>query len=86
MVILDHVGRLQVLMLDRVVLAHQRQSPLVVKVLALALHFEMRFGEHRHRFTPAIAPFLAATDTPLRHFQRPFGLPIPARVEDARAV
>ena len=38
MVVLEHVGRLQVLVIDHVVVAHQRERRLVVEVLSLALH------------------------------------------------
>ena len=38
-VILDHVGRLQIFVIDRVVLAHQLQRRLVLEVLPLALTF-----------------------------------------------
>ena len=45
MVILEHVGCLQVLVIDRVVRPHECQRRLVVEVLSLALHFLMRFRQ-----------------------------------------
>ena len=36
MVILEHVGRLQVFVIDRVVLSNERQRRFVVKILSLA--------------------------------------------------
>jgi hypothetical protein len=45
MVILDHVGRLQIFMIDRVIGAYQRQRRLMVEVLSLASHRLMRLGE-----------------------------------------
>ena len=45
MVVLEHVGRLQVLVIDRIVGSHQGQRRLVVKVLSLAAHLLMRFGQ-----------------------------------------
>src|SRR5262245_32618055 len=47
MVILHHIDGLQVLMIDRVVLAYQRQRRLVVKVRSLPPHFLMRLGKER---------------------------------------
>ncbi len=47
MVVLEHVGRLQVLVIDRVVAAHQRQRRLVVEVLPLAPHLLMRLRQQR---------------------------------------
>ena len=44
-VVPDQVGRLQVLMIDRVVCAHQGKRRLMVEVLSLATHFLMRFRQ-----------------------------------------
>ena len=41
MMVLDHVGRLQILIIDRVIDADQSQRRLVVKILALAAHLLM---------------------------------------------
>jgi hypothetical protein len=59
MVVPDHIGRLQVLMRDHVVLTHQRERRLVVKVLPLAPDLLVRLGQQYDRLAPAIAPFLA---------------------------
>jgi hypothetical protein len=44
-VVPDHVGRLQVLMIDGVILAHQLERYLVVEVLSLSLHLLMRLRQ-----------------------------------------
>src|SRR6516165_5711314 len=84
--ILEHVGRLQVLMIDHVVLTHERERRLVMKILPLTSYFLMRLGEQYHCLAPAMTPFLAARDTTLRGLERAFRLAIPARREDARAI
>ena len=43
-VILDHVGDPQVLVIDDIAFAHKRQRRLMVKVLSLAAHSLMRLG------------------------------------------
>ena len=58
----------------------------MVKIRSLAAHFLMRLGQQRHCLAPAVAALLAARDTPLRCFQRPFGFAIPTGREDARAI
>ena len=60
MVIPDHLGRLQVFMISRVIILDERQRRLMVIVLSLAANFLMRFRQEIHRFTPAMAPLLAA--------------------------
>jgi hypothetical protein len=45
MVILEHVGRLQVLVVDYIILTNKRERRLVVKILPLAAHLLMRLGE-----------------------------------------
>ena len=42
MVVLEHVGRLQVFVIDGVVLAHEGERRLMAKVPSLALHLLMR--------------------------------------------
>jgi hypothetical protein len=59
MVILDHVGRLQVFVIDRVVRPNKRQRRLMVKVLSLAAHCLMRLGEQDDCLAPPIASLLA---------------------------
>src|SRR5262249_41226501 len=56
MVVLEQVGRLQVLEIDRIVLTHELKCRFVLEVLALALHLLMCFGEQFHRLAPPIAP------------------------------
>src|SRR5262249_12124745 len=82
-VVLDHVGRLQVLMIDRVVGANEGEGRLMVKVRALALHLQMRPGEQLHRFATASAAFLAATHPALGGLECSLSLAIPARMKDA---
>jgi len=86
MLIPDHVGDLQVFVIDRVVLTHQLERRLVVKVGSLAAYRLMRPCQYSHRLAPAMAAFLAPTHPALRGFERAFRLAIPARREDAHAV
>jgi hypothetical protein len=86
MVILDHVGRLHVRVIDRVALSNERQRRLVVRVGASSLHLQARFGQQLHRLASAIALLLASRDTPLGGFERPFGMTVPGRMEDARLI
>jgi hypothetical protein len=58
-VVHEHIGRLQLLVIDRVVGSDQRQGRLMVKVCSLAAHLLMRLGSQLHRFLAAIAPLLA---------------------------
>ena len=80
-VILDHVGRLQILMIDRVVVANEREGRLVVEVLPLTLHLQMRLGQQVHCFAAAIAALLAPRHTTLGRFERPLGFAIPPGCE-----
>jgi hypothetical protein len=86
MVVPEHVGRVQVLMIDRVVLLHERQCRLAMTVLPLSPYLQTRLGEQYHSLAPAIAPTLPPRDTPLGHLQRTLRLAVPTRVEDARLV
>jgi hypothetical protein len=45
MVVPDHVGRPQVLVIDRVVLSNELERCLVAEVGALSFHFQMRLGK-----------------------------------------
>jgi hypothetical protein len=78
MVVPDHVGRLQILMVNRVVFAQQRERCLEVKVLSLATYLLMRFGKQDNRFLAAVAALLAPGYPTLRAFQRALGFTIPA--------
>src|SRR5262249_52409525 len=86
MVVPEHVGCLQVLVVDGVVGLNQSPSHLVMKVLSLAARVLMRPGKQRHRLASAVASLLAPAHPALGDLQRPFGLAIPARRQDARAV
>jgi hypothetical protein len=59
-VIPDHIGRLQVLVIDGIVLSHQRQRGLVVEVNALPLQLLMRLRQQRDRLAASAASLLAA--------------------------
>ena len=59
MVILHHVGGLEILVIDRVVLTHKCERRLVVKVAPLASHRLMRLGEQCDRLAPAVTAPLA---------------------------
>src|SRR5262249_18153885 len=71
---------------DHVVLTHDGERRLVMKILPLASHRLMRLRQQCHSLAPAITPFLASCDAPLCRLQRLFSLAIPAGVEDAPAV
>jgi len=58
-VVLDHIGRLQRFVLDCVVLPHECERCLMVKVLSLAAHRLMLLGQESHCFASAVAPLLA---------------------------
>jgi hypothetical protein len=84
-VMLEPVGRLPVLVSDRVVLTHQLEGSGVLEVPALALHRLLRVGAQLDRLLAALPPVLAAlppvlaaTDPPVRRLQRAFCLAIPA--------
>jgi hypothetical protein len=85
MMVLHHVGGLRVFLVDCVIFTHESERRLVVKVPPLTLHLLMDFRQQIHRLSPAVAAPFASADAPLRGFQRPFGLAIPAGREDARA-
>jgi hypothetical protein len=61
----EHVGRLQVLVIDRVVLPNQRQRCLVMEVCSLASHLLVRFGEQLDRLAPTVTSLLATGDPAL---------------------
>src|SRR5690348_7722482 len=86
MVVLDHVGRLQILVIDRVVVLDKSQRSLVVKVLPLALDLLMSPSEQHDCFPATVASFLAATQTPLRRLERALRFAIPAGRKDAHAI
>jgi hypothetical protein len=58
-VILEHVGRLQIFVIEHIVLSHELERNLLVEVLSLAAHRLMRLGQQRHRLTSACAALLA---------------------------
>jgi hypothetical protein len=59
-VILDHVGRLHVLVIDHIELLHQLEGFLVVEVLPLPRDMLMRFGQQHDRLAASMAAPLAA--------------------------
>src|SRR5258708_11236478 len=81
-----HVGDPQVFEIDRVVLLDQLQGFLVVEVLSLPLHLQVRFRQERDRLAAAMAPFLAPRHAPLRRLEPPFGFTIPAWITDVLAI
>jgi hypothetical protein len=86
MAVLEHIGRLQVLMIDHIVGAHKGKRRLVVKVLPLAAHCLMRLGQQGDCLASTMAAFLAATHAALGGLERTFRRAIPARREDAPAI
>jgi hypothetical protein len=85
-VVLDHVGRVQVFVIDRIVRPHQGERRLMVKILPLALQLLMRLGKQRYRLAPTMAALLSSGPPTLRCFQRALGFPAPAGIEDARPI
>jgi hypothetical protein len=83
MVILDHIGRLQRFVIDRVVLLDERQCGFMMEVVSLSRHLLMGFGEQCHGFAPPVAAMLAPTHPALGSFKGALGFKIPAGVEDA---
>ena len=57
MMVLEHVGDLQIFMIDRVEMSHQLQRCFVLEVLPLMPHLVVRFGKQLHCLAPAVAPF-----------------------------
>src|SRR5262249_22502715 len=85
-VVLDHIGRPQVPVIERIIRAHQLECCLVVKVLTLALHRLVRLGKRVHRLAPPMAAFLPPRYAPLHAFQMTLGLAIATQGMDHRAV
>ncbi len=86
MVIPEHVGRLQVLVINHIIGTHQGERRLMMKVLPLAAHRLMRLGEQDNRFPATMAPYLAPRDPALRGLQCPLGFAIPTGRKDACAI
>jgi hypothetical protein len=84
--VLDHMGRLQIFVLDRIVLSHNGKRRLMKKVLPLAAHLLMRLGEQDSRLLAAVAAFFPAHHTALGGLERAFRLAIPSGRKDARAI
>jgi hypothetical protein len=82
----DHIGELHICVIDHVTGAQQCERRFVVEVLASAARPLMRLRKQRHGLAPAVAAFLATREAPLGGIQRTFGLPVPTRRVDARAV
>jgi hypothetical protein len=70
-----HVGRLDRLDVDRVVLAHEGERRLVVKVAALSAHVLLLLCALRRGFRASLAALLAASDMLLCLLQLALGLP-----------
>src|SRR5262245_31593845 len=84
--ILEHVGRLHVLMIDRIVLLDERQRRLVVKVSPLAFDFQMWFRQQLHCPSASVTAMLASSHSPLGRPKRPLGFAVPTGMEAAHAV
>jgi hypothetical protein len=80
--LLGHVGRLQVFVLDRVVLPHQRARGLVVAVHPCPPHPLLRAGEQVDCRAPPVAACDPSPDAPLRTLQVPLRHPQDAYVGD----
>jgi hypothetical protein len=86
MVILEHSGRLPVLVMDHIIGAYQCQRRLMVDICPLATRPLMRLGEEGHRFTPAVAPLLAPRHLALTLRPIPLGAPVIAVGENTRPI
>ena len=62
MVILRHVPDLQVLVIDHIIGAHERQCRLMMEVRPLAAHRLMRLCQEGDRFPTTVAALFAARD------------------------
>src|SRR4051812_10643920 len=83
MVVLEHVGRLQVFMIDGVVGAQQGKRGLVVEILPLPPDLLMLLGEELDRFAAAFAPLLPARYPALGFLQLALGFAVLARILNA---
>ena len=63
MVMLHHVGRLEIFVIDHIIGAYEGERRLVVKVAPLASHRLVRFGEECDRLASTVAALLATTAT-----------------------
>jgi hypothetical protein len=63
MMVLDHVADPQVFMVDRVILAHERERRLVVEVLSLVVDALMRLRQEGNSLAPTVTPMLATGRT-----------------------
>ena len=82
MVVPDHVGRLQVFVGNAIIGAHQLCRFLVMEIAPLVGDVLMCLGEQLHRLRTAVAPLLAARNTPLAAAQVRFGHAIVAGIEN----
>jgi hypothetical protein len=86
MVVPDHIGDLQVLVINRVVGSDQCQRRLMMEVLPLAPHLLVRLRQQCDRLAASVAATLAPTHSALGSLERAFRFAIPTGGEDARAV
>jgi hypothetical protein len=86
MMVLEHVGDLQILMIDCIETPHQMQRGFLLEILPLTPHLEMRFGKQLHCFAPTVAPLLAASHAALSRFEATLRPAIAARVMNHRAI
>src|SRR5262249_17312720 len=82
MMVPEPVGRLQVLVRERVVGPHERERRLVVEVAALLPDVLVLAGEQTHRLPPAVAPLLPPGHPALGLLHLPLSLAIPAWVRN----
>src|SRR5215831_13414012 len=83
---LKHIGRLQVLVVDRVVLPDESERFLVVEVLRRPTHLLMRLGKQPPRLTPAVAVLHPSRHPSLRPLEIAFRDAEDARVGDLAAI
>jgi hypothetical protein len=85
MVVLEHVGRLQVLVIDHRIGAHKGKRRLVMEFRPLAAHFLIRFRKQRGGSVSPFTAFLVTRRPTLRCLPCSLGFAMPTGMEDARA-
>src|SRR5262249_50658208 len=83
---LEHVGHLQILVIDGVVLAHQVERGLLVKISPLAAHPLLRRRKQYDCLATSVAALLAPRHPALGGLERALGLAIPTGMADACAI
>jgi hypothetical protein len=86
MVVLHHVGNLQVFVVYRIVALHQGARGFMLMIEPLPSHLQMLLGKQIHTLAASVAALLATGDTPLGTLERFLGLPVVAWVLDVSPI